>query len=96
VLRESVAVMVREMMELEVAQLAGAEHGDRAPGRRAAQRNGYSPGSMAEITIRSRSTNLCRLLTSRRSAVRDRHRPLTRNACARAAIYLFRGTPPSV
>ena len=41
VLRESVAVMVREIMELEVAQLAGAEFGERAPGRRQAQRNGY-------------------------------------------------------
>jgi putative transposase len=41
VLRESVAVMVREIMELEVAQLAGAEHGERAPDRRLAQRNGY-------------------------------------------------------
>src|SRR5580658_6631382 len=41
VLRESVAVMVREVMELEVAQLAGAEHGERAPGKRLAQRNGY-------------------------------------------------------
>jgi putative transposase len=41
VLRESVAVMVREIMELEVAQLAGAELGERAPGRRVAQRNGY-------------------------------------------------------
>jgi len=41
VLRESVAVMVREIMELEVAQLVGAELGERAPGRRAAQRNGY-------------------------------------------------------
>jgi putative transposase len=41
VLRESVAVMVREIMEVEVAQLAGAEHGERAPGRRQAQRNGY-------------------------------------------------------
>jgi putative transposase len=41
VLRESVAVMVREVMELEVSQLAGAEHGERAPGRRQAQRNGY-------------------------------------------------------
>jgi hypothetical protein len=30
VLRESVALLVREMMELEVAQLAGAEHGERA------------------------------------------------------------------
>jgi putative transposase len=41
VLRESVALMVREIMEVEVAQLAGAELGERAPGRRAAQRNGY-------------------------------------------------------
>ena len=35
VLRESVAVMVREIMEAEVAKLAGAEHGERAPDRRA-------------------------------------------------------------
>jgi putative transposase len=41
VLRESVALMVREIMELEVAALAGAEHGQRAPDRRSAQRNGY-------------------------------------------------------
>ena len=41
VLRESVAVMVREIMEAEVSQLAGAELGERAPGRRQAQRNGY-------------------------------------------------------
>src|ERR1039457_3390873 len=41
VLRESVAVMVREIMELEIGQLAGAELGERAPGRRSAQRNGY-------------------------------------------------------
>jgi putative transposase len=40
-LRESVALMVREIMELEVGQLAGAEHGERAPARRVAQRNGY-------------------------------------------------------
>jgi putative transposase len=33
--------MVREIMELEVAQLAGAELGERAPERRQAQRNGY-------------------------------------------------------
>lgn len=40
-LRESVAVMVREIMELEVAQVAGGELGERAPDRRSAQRNGY-------------------------------------------------------
>jgi putative transposase len=41
VLRESVALMVREVMDAEIAQLAGAELGERAPGRRSAQRNGY-------------------------------------------------------
>lgn len=41
VLRESVALMVREIMECEIAQLAGAEHGERMPDRRQAQRNGY-------------------------------------------------------
>ncbi len=41
VLRESVALMVREIMELEVSQLAGAELGERAPERRNTQRNGY-------------------------------------------------------
>src|SRR5438270_9490102 len=41
VLRESVALMVREIMELEVAQLGGAELGERAAARRQAQRNGY-------------------------------------------------------
>ncbi len=41
VLRESVALMVREIMEVEVARLAGAELGERAPGERLAQRNGY-------------------------------------------------------
>ena len=41
VLRESVAVMVREIMEAEIAQLAGAELHERAPDRRSAQRNGY-------------------------------------------------------
>src|SRR5260370_42519109 len=41
VLRESVALMVREIMEAEAAQLAGAELGERAPGRRQAEPNGY-------------------------------------------------------
>ena len=41
VLRESVAVMVKEIMEAEIVQLAGAELGQRAPGQRSAQRNGY-------------------------------------------------------
>ena len=41
VLRESVAFMVRELIEAELAQRIGAEHGERAPERRTAQRNGY-------------------------------------------------------
>jgi hypothetical protein len=36
VLRERVALMVREIMEAEVAQLAGTELGERAPCRRSA------------------------------------------------------------
>jgi transposase-like protein len=41
VLRASVALAVREVMEAEVAQPVGAELGERAPERRSAQRNGY-------------------------------------------------------
>src|SRR4051794_18366753 len=41
VLRESVALMVRELMEAEVAAQIGAGFGERAPDARSAQRNGY-------------------------------------------------------
>jgi transposase-like protein len=41
VLRESVAFMVAELIEAEVCAQVGAEHGERAPERRTAQRNGY-------------------------------------------------------
>jgi len=41
VIGESVAAMVAELIEAEVADQIGAEHGQRAPDRRAAQRNGY-------------------------------------------------------
>ncbi len=41
VLRESVAFMVAEVMEAEVAAQVGAELGERAPEERSAQRNGY-------------------------------------------------------
>ena len=43
VLRESVAFMVRELMEAEVCAQVGAELGERAPEERSAQRNGYRP-----------------------------------------------------
>lgn len=41
VLRESVAMVVRELMEAEVSAQIGAELGERAPDARSAQRNGY-------------------------------------------------------
>jgi putative transposase len=43
VLRESVALVVRELMEVEVAEQIGAELGHRAPEARVTQRNGYRP-----------------------------------------------------
>src|SRR4051794_7049289 len=41
VLRDSVAFMIRELIEAELAARLGAEHGERAPERRITQRNGY-------------------------------------------------------
>lgn len=41
VIRESVAVMVGELIEAEVSAIVGAELGERAPERRTTQRNGY-------------------------------------------------------
>jgi putative transposase len=41
VIRESVAVMVGELIEAEVSAMIGAELGERAPERRTTQRNGY-------------------------------------------------------
>ncbi len=41
VIRESVAAMVAELIEAEVAAMVGAEHGERAPEQRSTQRNGY-------------------------------------------------------
>src|SRR5215216_2240530 len=41
VIREAVKAVAAEMMELEVAELIGAEHGERRPDDRATHRNGY-------------------------------------------------------
>jgi transposase-like protein len=41
VLRESLKLLVRELMEIEVSELIGAELGERRPGDRATHRNGY-------------------------------------------------------
>ena len=43
VLRESVRLVVQELMELEVSELIGAERGERNPDGRLTQRNGYRP-----------------------------------------------------
>ena len=43
VLRESVRLVVQELMELEVSELIGAAHGERNPEGRMTQRNGYRP-----------------------------------------------------
>jgi transposase-like protein len=43
VLRESLKLLVRELMEIEVAELIGAELGERRPDDRATHRNGYRP-----------------------------------------------------
>jgi putative transposase len=42
VLRESVRLVVQQLMELEVSELIGAAHGERTPDR-ATHRNGYRP-----------------------------------------------------
>jgi putative transposase len=41
VLRESLKLLVRELMEMEVSELVGAELGERRPDDRATHRNGY-------------------------------------------------------
>src|SRR3954468_5089089 len=43
VIRESVKAIARELMEVEVSELIGAELGERRPDDRATQRNGYRP-----------------------------------------------------
>jgi putative transposase len=43
VLRESLKLLVRELMEIEVSGLIGAELGERRPNDRATHRNGYRP-----------------------------------------------------
>jgi transposase-like protein len=43
VLRESLGLVVKELMELEVSELIGAERGERNPEGRLTQRNGYRP-----------------------------------------------------
>src|SRR5512132_665434 len=43
VLRESVAWLARQLMEVEVSELIGAGHGERRPEDRATHRNGYRP-----------------------------------------------------
>ena len=62
VIRESVRVVAAELMEAEVSELIGAEHGERRPEDRATHRNGYRAAALGHAR-RARSS--CR---SRRSA----------------------------
>src|SRR3954464_15229432 len=43
VLRESLRWLVAQLMEIEVSELIGAEHGERRPDDRVTHRNGYRP-----------------------------------------------------
>jgi putative transposase len=43
VVRESVRWLAQELMEVEVSELIGAEHGERRPENRATRRIGYRP-----------------------------------------------------
>jgi putative transposase len=43
VIREAVRLVAQELMEAEVSELIGAEHGERRPDDRATHRNGYRP-----------------------------------------------------
>ena len=43
VIREAVKAVAAEMMEIEVAELIGAQRGERRPEDRATHRNGYRP-----------------------------------------------------
>src|SRR5688572_21996235 len=69
VIREAVKAVAAEMMELEVSELIGAQLGERRPGDRATQRNGYRPRRWdtraGKLSCRSRSS--ARAATSRRS-----------------------------
>lgn len=84
-LRESMALMVREIMELEIAQLAG----ERAPGRRSAQRNGYRDRRwdtrVGEVG-RSQSSGrgaISRRFSSRSGELSRRYRGRPRGLCQR-------------
>jgi hypothetical protein len=58
VLHESIAWLVAELMDIEVARLTGAELGERGPERRTTQRNGATgpgPGTPASASSSWRS-----------------------------------------
>src|SRR6476660_4027855 len=69
VLRESLRWLVAQLMEIEVAELIGAEHGERRADDRVTHRNGYRPRRWdtraGEIELQIPSSG--RAATSRRS-----------------------------
>jgi transposase-like protein len=74
VLRDSVRMILGELMEAEVAKLAGAERYEHSPDR-LAQRNGYRPrewdtrvGTLELAIPRLRTGRICRVSWSRGAA----------------------------
>src|SRR6266498_1094495 len=57
VLRESLKLLVRELMEIEVSELVGAELGERRPDDRATHRNGYRPAPLGHQGRRDRAAD---------------------------------------
>ncbi len=71
VIRESVRAVAQELMEAEISELIGAEHGERTEDR-ATHRNGYRPRRWDTRPVRSscRSRRSVRVATSRASCSR--------------------------
>jgi transposase-like protein len=55
-LRDAVALVVRELMEAEVAQLTGAGRGERSP-QRATHLNGFRPRGVGDAGRRDRAAD---------------------------------------
>jgi hypothetical protein len=96
-LRESMALMIREIMELEIAQIAGAEHGGRV--RIVIRPNATSTASgagtlgLGRSSLRFRGPGpgvICRASSSRAGAQSRRCSPLSRRPVAMtASVSLF-------
>jgi hypothetical protein len=71
VLRESIAWLVAELMDAEVATLVGAELGERAPDRRTTQRNGRPRTWDTRVGRTSWPSPSCALALTARASTRS-------------------------